>query len=433
MHLPHVGALETTVVAEDWSGTIEFRSTVDGNVTNSLVERYRDLASEHLGSAVTRELSNNSVLLTVRDQPIAAFPSPWPRETPCGATVNPSPPTYQLFDHDAEIGHDIAVLLSAGESVTIEKIVTVYTGRDVATSEPGVDAQRWVARPRPVRRAARRTSDRLDASVGAVVHRIRRLHRRSADPATASATPAADGVAEHRRPRRRGAGPRAARRGVSRPHLLGRAVHLPGAQPAAPDGDPVAARLPLPAAAGGQASRPRGRPRRRDVPLAVRQRRSRGKPTAAPESAQRPLEPGRQRPRAPHRYRRRLQRVEVLSGHRRPRLPDRLRRRAAGRDRAVLRQPGHLRRRARTLRHPRRHRPRRVPLRLSRRPVRRHRQQRVHQRHGGLGHHARHRRTEPAAAAEPPGSDGDAGTAQCRARRTGTTSADGCSSRSTTA
>ena len=55
MHLPHVGALETTIVAEDWSGTIEIRSTLDGNVTNSLVERYRDLASEHLGSVDTRE------------------------------------------------------------------------------------------------------------------------------------------------------------------------------------------------------------------------------------------------------------------------------------------------------------------------------------------------------------------------------------------
>ncbi|PQP52419.1 trehalose-phosphatase, partial [Mycolicibacterium austroafricanum] len=66
MHLPHAGALETTVVAEDWSGTIEFRSTVDGNVTNSLVERYRDLANEHLDSADTQELSNNSVLLTMQ-------------------------------------------------------------------------------------------------------------------------------------------------------------------------------------------------------------------------------------------------------------------------------------------------------------------------------------------------------------------------------
>ena len=57
MHLPHVGALETTIVAEDWSGTIEIRSTLDGNVTNSLVERYRDLANEHLGSVDKRELS----------------------------------------------------------------------------------------------------------------------------------------------------------------------------------------------------------------------------------------------------------------------------------------------------------------------------------------------------------------------------------------
>ena len=33
MHMPHVGALQTTIVAEDWSGRIEIRSTLDGNVT----------------------------------------------------------------------------------------------------------------------------------------------------------------------------------------------------------------------------------------------------------------------------------------------------------------------------------------------------------------------------------------------------------------
>ena len=56
------------------------------------------------------------------------------------------PATYRLFDEAAEIGHDITVRLSAGDAVTVEKIVTVYTGRDVATSEPAVDAQRWIAR-----------------------------------------------------------------------------------------------------------------------------------------------------------------------------------------------------------------------------------------------------------------------------------------------
>ena len=36
MYIAHVAALETTIVAEDWSGTIEIRSTLDGNVRNAL-------------------------------------------------------------------------------------------------------------------------------------------------------------------------------------------------------------------------------------------------------------------------------------------------------------------------------------------------------------------------------------------------------------
>ncbi len=145
MHLPHVGALQTTIVAEDWSGTIEFRSTLDGNVTNSLVERYRDLASQHLGSADRREIDDESVLLTMQTTQsripvaMAARHTVW-RD---GASV---PATFRLFDENAEIGHDITVRLSTGDQVTIEKMVTVYTGRDVATSEPAVDAARWVTR-----------------------------------------------------------------------------------------------------------------------------------------------------------------------------------------------------------------------------------------------------------------------------------------------
>jgi trehalose-phosphatase len=145
MHMAHVGALETTILAEDWSGTLEIRSTLDGSVTNSLVERYRDLASQHLGKVETREISGNSVLLTAQTTqsriPIAmaARSSVW-RD---GAAV---PATYRLFDDAAEVGHDITVRLSVGDAVAIEKIVTLYTGRDVATSEPAVDAERWLGR-----------------------------------------------------------------------------------------------------------------------------------------------------------------------------------------------------------------------------------------------------------------------------------------------
>ncbi|BBZ33023.1 trehalose-phosphatase [Mycolicibacterium confluentis] len=145
MHLPHVGSLETTVSAEDWSGTIEFRSTLDGNVTNSLVERYRDLGSEHLGSVCTREVADDAVLLTVRTTQsgipvaMAARNRLWRNDAPVAAA-------FALFEQDAEIGHDISVRLSAGDTATVEKLVTVYTGRDSAMSEPGTAAQRLIGR-----------------------------------------------------------------------------------------------------------------------------------------------------------------------------------------------------------------------------------------------------------------------------------------------
>ena len=116
MHMPHVGALQTTIVAEDWSGTIEIRSTLDGNVTNSLVERYRDLANDHLGLVEKREISDNSVLLTVQTTQ-SRIPIAMAARSIVWRDGTPVPATYRLVDEAAEIGHDIAVELSVGDAV----------------------------------------------------------------------------------------------------------------------------------------------------------------------------------------------------------------------------------------------------------------------------------------------------------------------------
>ncbi len=145
MHMPHVGALRTTILAEDWSGTIEIRSTLDGNVTNSLVERYRDLANDHLELVEKREINDHSVLLTVQTTQ-SRIPIAMAARSIVWRDGTPVPATYRLVDQVAEIGHDIAVEMSVGDELTVEKIVTIFTGRDVATSEPAVDAQRWLSR-----------------------------------------------------------------------------------------------------------------------------------------------------------------------------------------------------------------------------------------------------------------------------------------------
>ena len=248
--------------------------------------------------------------------------------------------------------------LSVGDALTVEKIVTLFTGRDVATSEPAVDAERWLSR-------LGRFAELRDGHLTDWVHlwerlsiefddftdelRILRLHLlhllQTVSPNSSDLDVGVPARGLHGE----------AYRGhifwdelfifpvlnlrlpmVTRSLLGYRYRRLPEARHAAR----------------------RGRLRRCDVPVAIRQRWTRGKPTAAPQSAQRPVEPRLERSCAPHRHRRRLQRVEVLPGHRGSRLPDRLRRGDAGRDRTLLGQQGHLRRRTRSLQHPGRHRAR---------------------------------------------------------------------------
>lgn len=141
MHLPHACALETTVWAEDWSGTIEFCSVVDGDVRNNGVERYRAFSDDHLVVTTTRELSENSSLLvceTVQSRipiAVAARTTLWRGNTPLGAEG-------RFVTGDRRVGHDFVVDVVPGESVTVEKMAAIFTGRDDAISEPGDAAAR---------------------------------------------------------------------------------------------------------------------------------------------------------------------------------------------------------------------------------------------------------------------------------------------------
>ena len=53
---------------------------------------------------------------------------------------------YRLVQEDLRIGHDITVDITAGQSVTLEKVATIFRGRDLGISEPAVDAGRELSR-----------------------------------------------------------------------------------------------------------------------------------------------------------------------------------------------------------------------------------------------------------------------------------------------
>lgn len=144
MHLPHACALETTLFAEDWSGTVEFLSMIDGDVRNAGVERYRALSDDHLVATSTTELSGDSALLvceTVQSRvpiAVATRTTVWRGEAPLAVDM-------RFVDEPRRTGHDLVVRVEAGESVTVEKMAAVFTGRDPAISEPGDAAARLLS------------------------------------------------------------------------------------------------------------------------------------------------------------------------------------------------------------------------------------------------------------------------------------------------
>ena len=145
MHLPHACALETTVWAEDWSGTVEFLSMIDGDVRNSGVERYNALSNDHLVATTTHELSPDSALVvcqTVQSRipiAVAARTTAWRGDEPLNAEI-------RFVDEPRRTGHDLVVAINAGDSVTVEKVAAIFTGRDHAISEPGDAAARLLSR-----------------------------------------------------------------------------------------------------------------------------------------------------------------------------------------------------------------------------------------------------------------------------------------------
>ena len=144
MDNPHLVALETTVVPENWSGRLHVRSVLDGNVVNSGVGRYRALAGDHLTAVETTALGESTVVLRALTKSSRILIAEAAR-THVERDGAEDAVARTLVQEQGAIGHELAVEVGAEEPVTIEKVVAVFTSRDPALSEPGYAAGREIA------------------------------------------------------------------------------------------------------------------------------------------------------------------------------------------------------------------------------------------------------------------------------------------------
>ncbi|HYO18086.1 MAG TPA: hypothetical protein VES02_05395, partial [Dermatophilaceae bacterium] len=143
----HLAGLETTVIPENWSGTLRIRTGIDGTVQNVGVDRYRKLASDHLVSVDQRSSSPDTVVLGVETTQSRIRISVAARtQVRCSGVLCDVP--RQVVTEPGLIMEEMAMEVAAGQVISLEKVVALHTGRDWAVSEPS-EAVVWALERAP--------------------------------------------------------------------------------------------------------------------------------------------------------------------------------------------------------------------------------------------------------------------------------------------
>ncbi|KKF01794.1 trehalose-phosphatase [Mycolicibacterium obuense] len=148
MEQPHVAAMHTVIRAVDWSGLLDIRSTVDGGVANTGVERYRELSSRHVAVTDMRELSDDTVMLAAETTQSKIRIAISVRDVArCAGRLTGARDVRRMpIVGGDRVGHHFSVEVSAGDETVVEKTACVFTSRDHGISEPVEAAVREIQR-----------------------------------------------------------------------------------------------------------------------------------------------------------------------------------------------------------------------------------------------------------------------------------------------
>jgi beta-phosphoglucomutase family hydrolase len=144
MARPHLAGLETTLVAEGWSGPVSVASGIDAGVTNANVAEYAALANRHLRTVAAEEVGPGTLMVEVQTTQSRVRIATVARTTLTHHDPVTAAGVQRVGDRHA---HRFDLTLRDGEPVTIDKTVAVFTSRDPSISSPrlaAVEELAWV-------------------------------------------------------------------------------------------------------------------------------------------------------------------------------------------------------------------------------------------------------------------------------------------------
>ncbi|KAA9339023.1 glycoside hydrolase family 65 protein [Adhaeribacter soli] len=146
MDQPHLAAMLWELTPENWSGPIEIRSALDGNICNLGVARYRQLSNCHLNITETGEAENHNFIYLVAETNQSRVRMAMAARTRISGSLPTDCSEYVYKKRKGFIAQHAIVNCEKQQSIRVEKVVAVYTSRDLAISEPALEAKNSVER-----------------------------------------------------------------------------------------------------------------------------------------------------------------------------------------------------------------------------------------------------------------------------------------------
>ena len=139
MDNPHAAAIQWELKPENWDGEITIRSGIDGDIINNNVARYSELNQDHIEVLGTGHFNDNSIYLKSHSKQSNILVAQAARinifKEEKFQSIRQSPVKEENF-----VAGDFTVSCQQNQTITIEKIATFYTSRDMAIADPLTEA-----------------------------------------------------------------------------------------------------------------------------------------------------------------------------------------------------------------------------------------------------------------------------------------------------
>ena len=141
----HLGAVELSVTPENWSARVNIRTALDGRIVNAGAQLYRQFNNKHLIPLTGQSIGDDIVYLQVRTSQsnIHVAQAARTRVFVDGHELHPA---RRVVEDEGYIAQELAVDVTRGTTLVLEKVASLYASRDDAISEPGYEAQQAIVR-----------------------------------------------------------------------------------------------------------------------------------------------------------------------------------------------------------------------------------------------------------------------------------------------